>query len=243
MPWRNGFGLEKGGVVAGMGVSLAIGNLDDAGRDDVEEVTVVGDEDDSAAVGFEEVLQPADGLGVEVVGGLVEEEEIGLDAEGPAEGNAAFFSAGEGTGFGFEWWSSKGVGKGVDAGVEIPSLGVLDEGEQFVEFGFGAVAIFIAGDRFDNICCASGDVVIDREGGIDFEFLREVANAKAAAFGDVAGISLVLIGDDFEEGSFSTAVAPDKADFFASGDGEGDAVEKSFGGRRRGGVRWQKEGS
>ena len=58
--------LEKGGVVSGMGVSFAIRDLDDASGDDVEEVAVVRDEDDRAAVVFEEAFQPADGIGVEV---------------------------------------------------------------------------------------------------------------------------------------------------------------------------------
>ena len=49
-------GLEKGGVVSGMGVSFAIRDLDDASGDDVEEVAVVGDEDHGAGVGFEKVF-------------------------------------------------------------------------------------------------------------------------------------------------------------------------------------------
>ena len=46
------FGLKEGGVVPGVGVGLAIRDLDDAGGDDVEEVAVVGDEDDGSFVGF-----------------------------------------------------------------------------------------------------------------------------------------------------------------------------------------------
>ena len=40
----DGFGLEEGGVVAGVGVGFAAVDFDDAGGDGVEKVAVVGDE-------------------------------------------------------------------------------------------------------------------------------------------------------------------------------------------------------
>ena len=65
------FGLEEGGVVAGVGVGFAAVNLDDAGGDGVEEVAVVSDEDDRSGEAAQGGLEPADRFGVEVVGGLV----------------------------------------------------------------------------------------------------------------------------------------------------------------------------
>ena len=91
----DGFGFEVGGVIPGMGKAPAIGELDDARGDDIEEIAVVGDEDDGAGEFAEEFLEPEDGFGVEVVGGFVQQEEVGLGGQRAAEGDAAFFAAGE----------------------------------------------------------------------------------------------------------------------------------------------------
>ena len=44
----------------------------------IEEVTVVGDGDDGALVLLQVALQPLDAFGIEVVGGLVEEQDVRL---------------------------------------------------------------------------------------------------------------------------------------------------------------------
>ena len=72
---RHALGLlvEPGGVVATPGDALAAVELEDPTGDVIEEVAVVGDADDGAGVLLEVLLEPVDGLGVEVVRGLVEE--------------------------------------------------------------------------------------------------------------------------------------------------------------------------
>ena len=69
--------LEPGGVVALPRDARAAVELEDPARDVVEEVAVVRDGDDGARELLEELLEPGDGLGVEVVRGLVEEEHVG----------------------------------------------------------------------------------------------------------------------------------------------------------------------
>ena len=64
-------------VVAGITVETAIFELQDRTGDGVEEVAVVGDDEDGAPRPLDEVLQPLYGAQVEVVGRLVEEDEIG----------------------------------------------------------------------------------------------------------------------------------------------------------------------
>ena len=56
----------------------------------------MGDEDQRAAVAEQEVLQPADRLDVEVVGRLVEQEDVGLGDEGPGQQHAPLHPRGEG---------------------------------------------------------------------------------------------------------------------------------------------------
>ena len=87
--------LQPGGVVALVGDALAAVELEDPAGDVVEEVAVVGDRDDRALVLGEVLLQPGDRLGVEVVGRLVEQQQVGRAEQQPAERDAAALAAGE----------------------------------------------------------------------------------------------------------------------------------------------------
>ena len=69
--------LEPAGIVALVGDALAAVELEDPAGDVVEEVPVMGDRDDRALVVGEEPLEPEDGLGVEMVRRLVEEQQVG----------------------------------------------------------------------------------------------------------------------------------------------------------------------
>ena len=51
--------------------------LEDPAGDVVEEVAIVRDGDDGAGVVLEEPLEPGDRLGVEMVGRLVEQQQVG----------------------------------------------------------------------------------------------------------------------------------------------------------------------
>jgi len=53
----------------------------------------VGDGDHRARVFIEEVLQPLDRLGVEVVRGLVEEEQVGVLEEQPGQRHPTLLAA------------------------------------------------------------------------------------------------------------------------------------------------------
>ena len=65
-------------VVAGVGDELARVDVDDAVDHAVEEIAIVGDEEQRARVPAEPVLEPQHGVEVEVVGGLVQQQEVGL---------------------------------------------------------------------------------------------------------------------------------------------------------------------
>ena len=69
--------------------------LDDAGGEPPEEHPVVRDEDERAAVAEQELLEPADRLDVEVVGRLVEQEDVGLGDEGLSQQDAPLHARGQ----------------------------------------------------------------------------------------------------------------------------------------------------
>ena len=77
--------LEEGGVIAGVGGQLLLCDLVDAFHDLIHELAVMGDHQERAGVRLEIILQPEQRHQVEVVGRLVEQEEVGLHDEQACE--------------------------------------------------------------------------------------------------------------------------------------------------------------
>ena len=104
----------------------------------------MGDGEHGAGVGGEVLLEPRHGLGVEVVGRLVEEQEVGLAQEQLAQGDAATLTTGEHRDVGVRRRAAQGVHRLLELGVQIPRVGVVDLllkgahlGHQLVEVGVG----------------------------------------------------------------------------------------------------------
>jgi hypothetical protein len=72
----------------------AVLEVPEAGGDFVDEVVVVGDEKHRAFIALESDVEGVDGFQVEVAGGLVEDEDVGLGENELAEGKASLFAAG-----------------------------------------------------------------------------------------------------------------------------------------------------
>ena len=88
LPLLHGFGIpatvELGAVV--LDAESLIGHS-------VQEITVVGDDHDASLVVREKSLQPREGVNIQVVGGLVEQEDIGLAGELDAKSEAGLLAA------------------------------------------------------------------------------------------------------------------------------------------------------
>src|SRR5262249_23783741 len=85
--------LEPARIIALVGEAMPAIELERPLRDGIEEVAVMGDEDHAARIVFEIVLQPCGGLGVEVVGGLVKQQNVRPRQEQPRQRDAAAFAA------------------------------------------------------------------------------------------------------------------------------------------------------
>ena len=136
--------LEPGRVVPLERDALAAVELEDPAGDVVEEVPIVRDGDDGALVRLEEPLEPRDGLGVEVVRRLVEEEQVGRREQQAAERHAAALAAGEGRHVAVAVREPERVHRAVERLVEAPRVRAVDLllhrrllGEQRVEVGIG----------------------------------------------------------------------------------------------------------
>ena len=90
----------------------------------------MGDGQDGARVGREVALEPLDGLGVEVVGGLVEEQQVGLLEQQLAQRDAAALTTGEVVDQDVRRRAAQRVHGLVEAAVDVPRVGVVELGLQ-----------------------------------------------------------------------------------------------------------------
>ena len=81
------------GVVALPRNAAAAVELEDPAGDVVEEVAVVGDDEDGARIVAQVALEPQHRFGIEVVGRLVEQQKLGLLQQQPAQRDAAALAA------------------------------------------------------------------------------------------------------------------------------------------------------
>ena len=86
---------EVRGVAATEGGQAAVAQLPDPLHDVVQERPVVGGHEERATAPHERRLQPLEGRDVEVVGGLVEHEQVGVRHQEPGQGHARLLAAGE----------------------------------------------------------------------------------------------------------------------------------------------------
>jgi len=87
--------LYVAAVVAGVAVYASVFQLQDRARDGVQEVAVVGDYEDGALGVLHEAFEPLDGLEVEVVRRLVQQDQVWLLQQQPREGHPALLPARE----------------------------------------------------------------------------------------------------------------------------------------------------
>ena len=100
--------------------------LENPAGDVVEEVAIVRDRDDGAGIVLEEALEPRDRLGVEVVGRLVEQQQIGRLQQQPAQRDAAPLAAGERRDVGVGRRQAQRVHRHLEPRVEIPRVRRFD---------------------------------------------------------------------------------------------------------------------
>ena len=87
--------LEERRIVAGPVVELAAVELDDSRGQLFQKHPVVGDEDQGAAGTRQKSLEPADGVDIEVIGRLVQKQDIGLADQRLGEQHAPLHPGGK----------------------------------------------------------------------------------------------------------------------------------------------------
>ena len=209
--------LEPARVVALERDAAAAIELEDPLRDVVEEVAVVGDRHDRAGVLLQEPLEPVDRLGVEVVGRLVEQQQVGVAEEQPGERHAPLLAAGQGRDVGVVGRAAQGVHRDVDVALEVPGVGggdlVLERGllradRLVVGVGVGPGGhdrVVLVDQRLD-LGHAVHDVALDVLGRVELGLLAEVADGEAGRQARLAREPVVEPGHDPEQARLAGAV-------------------------------------
>ena len=228
--------LQPRRVVAAERDAAAAVELEDPLRDVVEEVPVVGDRDDGPGVLLEEALEPLDRLGVEVVGGLVEQQQVGVLEQQPGERDAALLAAGQRRDVGVVGRAAQRVHRDVDVALEAPRVrgvdlvlerGLLGADRLVVGVGLGplghdgVVLVDEVLDRPD----AVEHVALDVLRRVERRLLAQVADREARGEPRLAAEAVVEAGHDPEQARLARAVRPDDADLGARVEGERDVLE------------------
>ena len=211
-------------------------DLDDAAGQLLHQQAVVGDDDDGAGVGGQEVFQPGDGVDVQVVGGLVEHEDVGTRHQRPGQQGAPLQAGGEGAELGFGGQLHPGDDQ-VDLAVDLPAVLRVQLLPQAVQAGQepGVVAsplrqqgagMVVIGQQPALGRQAGSDDVDDRAGDAGGDLLVQAGGGDALAAADRAAVRDHLAVDQLHQRGLAAAVAPQQADPFVALDVQVDAVEQ-----------------
>ena len=224
-------------VVAHVHFDPAVVHIHDAGADGVQEVAVVAHHQHQALVVHEEILQPLDGREVQVVGGLVQEDDVWLSKEGLGQEDLHLFLGGK-AGHGVvedALREAQSLDEAAGVGLRLPAahLGVLGlqlAGPDAVLVG--EVGLFVEGVllplHFIEPGIAQDDGVQHRVGIVLEVVLLQDAHALVVRDDDLAGGGLQFPGEDAQEGGLARAVGPDDAVAVAGGELQVHVLEEGL---------------
>ncbi len=203
------------GVIAFVAVEFSARKLDHARRDAIEKIAVVRHEKAGAGIARQEILEPFDRAGVEVVRRLVEDQKIGTREQRAAKRDPAFFSAGKTGHDPFRLRRMQIRDQTLDPMLEIPAIEMRDLVEQdSAPRAFGRRE-FVLRDQIQNALRAGEDVGMHRRLLIELEHLRHVTDDEIAPLIELARVRLHHARRDLQKSRFARAVASDQADAFA----------------------------
>ena len=167
----------------------------------VQKVAVVAHHHAREGRAREQFFQPQNAFEIQVIGGLVQKQQVGLQRQLARNRQAPLPAAGE------RFRAHAAIRETRAAQRKVDPRGAL----QIVQT--------LPRDRF-------GDDFGCRAAGFEFGLLRHVAHARVAAHGDGAGIGLDLPGQNLKQRGFARAVRSNQAQPFAIGNAERNILEQ-----------------
>ena len=221
------FGLlvQPGGIIPLPGNALAAVQFQDPAGHVVQEVTVMRNGNHRTLILLQMGFQPLDGFGIQVVGGLVQQEDIGLTQQQAAEGHPAPFTARKGCDRCIRRRALEGIHRPFQFGIDFPSAHMLDLFRELtLPFDERVHAVIV--HRLHESC--RDLVVLGQQvhhllnpflnhfqhgfGRIHLRFLLQVADTVARRPDHLSLVGFLNPGDDFQERGFTRAVQTDDAD-------------------------------
>ena len=220
------------GIVARKALQALMVQFPDAVDHPVEEVAVVGNDQECFAEMAQEAFQPRQSLEVQVVGGLVKDEQVRLGEQGAGQGGPSAFTAAGGI-----RRSVQRAGREADSGghpfqaalviVAAPGLELVQQGG--IVFGGKVIpAVPVAAEEreagldlaFQQAQIVEGGHHVVPDGARDFpgEDLGDVAGAKAGMYAKLARVGFGLAGNHPQQGCLARPVGADHPDAGIIGD-------------------------
>ena len=201
--------LEVVLVVAAVGVDGSVVEFHHDVADPVEEVAVVRDHQQGAAAAFQIALQELNGFDVEVVGGLVHDQEVGVERQHLADGHALHLASRE--------FSHLPVRvRQAEGGQQLPEPLEKCRPSVFVEAGGVAAAVV---EHLLEYAESGGEVIVLLEEGYADVLEEHHPPSRVGA---------VLAREYAQQGGLSGAVGGDQGDLVALVDVEAYMLEKHF---------------
>ena len=256
LPFEGGLGgfplerflLEVLAVVAEVAAGDAALGFHDLVADAIEEGAVMADHHQGGGLLHQVALEPLDRFHVEVVGGLVQQQQIRLLQQDFPEGNAHLPATGV---VAHQLLGPLGgeADRGqqfVDAGLEFVAVQRLKAAMQATQFvdqlvemvgvgcsllaAHGLFHLPLAVEHLGGFAKGLKQLLAHRAAGVDVEFLLEVGNAGLALAHHLAAAGLFHARNDFHLGGFAGAVDPHQANAIARLHLPGDIPQHLAGG-------------
>jgi len=198
----------------------------------------VGDDQHGAGEVTQRLFQPRDAFGVQVVGRLVEQQDVGLFQQQPAQRHAPALAARKVGHRAVRRRAAQRVERDLDLAVEFPAVLVVDLLLKLCLFGEQRVHLLVVhrlgeqvGDFVEPldgvVQRAEGDADVFRHGlgRVQLRFLRQIADAHAFGGPGLATVVGLDPGHDLQQCGFARAVDAEHADLHAGQERERDALE------------------
>ncbi|MDT4830455.1 hypothetical protein FQZ97_639200 [compost metagenome] len=218
-----GAGALEGRVAAPVERQLLLLQVSDVVHHRVEEVAVVGDQQQGARIALEPLFEPEDGVEVEVVGGLVEQQQLGRTHQCLGQVQAHPPSAGEVANAAVHLLRAEaeasqqlacaGVGRVAIGAVQF-DVQAGDGGAVVARFGGGQVALYPAQVQI------AVEHVVHGQALQVVHFLAHVGDAPVRGQQAVAGVRPQFATQQGEQAGFAGAIGADEADFLAGVQGQ-----------------------
>jgi hypothetical protein len=176
------------------------------------------------------LFKPRNGLGVEMVGRFVEQQQVRLRQKQAAKRDTAALTTGENRDVCILWRAAQGFHRHLDLLFQIPEVLGIDDVLEFRALFRRLVGIVhhqlvVAVEHGLLVGHTFHDVLERGLGRIEMRFLLEVTDACTFSEPGFTGKFLVLAGDDAQHGGLTRAVGAENTDLGIRVEGQVDVFE------------------